>query len=70
MYKPFLKAKIDECWNCGRRLSIKQRYCPCGKPNLDYKPKYQIGSAIKAVQEDEKETPTGPPVDKDSVEYV
>jgi len=60
MYKPFSK---EECWNCGRRISTKQKYCVCEELNLDYRPRYQIGSAEKAVREDEKEAPTGPPVE-------
>lgn len=50
-----LFQKIDEC-ECGERLSTKQRVCPrCKSANLDYRPKHQIGSAIKMVKEDELE---------------
>jgi len=29
--------KTDECDNCGKRMSIKERFCPrCRRPNPDY----------------------------------
>jgi hypothetical protein len=50
MYKSFL-GKIEECWNCGRRLSIRQRYCVCGKKNLDFKPRNWMGAPVAEIEE-------------------
>jgi hypothetical protein len=53
-YKSFF-GKTDECI-CGKWLSTTQRVCPyCKEPNPDYRPKHQIGSAMKAVRDDEEE---------------
>jgi RNA polymerase subunit RPABC4/transcription elongation factor Spt4 len=52
MHKPLL-GKTDECWNCGRRLSTKQKYCPCGKKNLDYKPRTWTGEIV-GIEEDKR----------------
>jgi len=49
-------AKIEECDDCGERLSIKQKYCPnCGKPNLDYRKRnWSSVAGIEENQENEE----------------
>jgi len=48
-------AKIEECDDCGERLSIKQKYCPnCGKPNPDYRKRNWTGGGIAGFEENEE----------------
>jgi ribosomal protein L37E len=52
MYKAWF-AKIEECEDCGWRLSVRQKYCPnCGKPNQDYRKRNW--TAVAGIEENEE----------------
>jgi len=55
MYKAWF-AKIEECDNCGERLSIKQKYCPnCGVFNPDYRQRNWTGDGIEEIERENEE---------------